>query len=192
MEEINPFENIGDDWYFCSSLNKECRFVSHILRGVTYFIVVEYRSGQTYDLSIKKPDIESFLKGFRLLDKEKEKSEDEIIEQTLKGDYSKFDAGKIKTPKSRFKDDNEKDEPVFLDEKGNKLPPRIVNRNGTQTIGDLRDQLFDAIQLVKEGKMKPQAAKDIANLAQVIINSAKVEIEYRKMADKNKTIKLLD
>lgn len=47
-------------------------------------------------------------------------------------------------------------------------------------IEDLRDTLFETIQMVKEGKMDHEKAKSITELAQVIINSAKVEVDFLK------------
>ena len=49
-----------------------------------------------------------------------------------------------------------------------------------QNINDLRKELFDAIQQVKSGKMKPETAKVISDLGQVLINSAKAEVDYLK------------
>ena len=45
-------------------------------------------------------------------------------------------------------------------------------------INDLRESLFDTIRLLKEGKIGIQEANTIANIGQVVINSAKAEIEY--------------
>lgn len=47
-------------------------------------------------------------------------------------------------------------------------------------IEDLRDTLFETIQMVKDGKMDHEKAKSITELAQVIINSAKVEVDFLK------------
>lgn len=46
-------------------------------------------------------------------------------------------------------------------------------------IEDLRKHLFDAIEAVKSG-MPVDKARAIAELAQVVINSAKVEVEFMK------------
>ena len=45
-------------------------------------------------------------------------------------------------------------------------------------INDLRDTLFDTLNKVKEGTLDPERAKQICEIGQVIINSAKVEIDY--------------
>jgi hypothetical protein len=47
-------------------------------------------------------------------------------------------------------------------------------------IQDLRETLFDTIEQVKEGKMDVEKAKAITNIAQVIVNSAKAEVDFLK------------
>lgn len=47
-------------------------------------------------------------------------------------------------------------------------------------IEDLRDTLFETIEMVKSGKMDHDKAKSITELAQVIVNSAKVEVDFLK------------
>lgn len=49
-----------------------------------------------------------------------------------------------------------------------------------KTISDLRDQLFDTLAKLKTGKIKAEDAKTISEISQVIINTAKVEVEYIK------------
>jgi len=53
-------------------------------------------------------------------------------------------------------------------------------------INDLRDHLFEAIEMLKdeESNMTVEKAEAIAQLSQTIINSAKLEIDYMKVADK--------
>jgi hypothetical protein len=53
-------------------------------------------------------------------------------------------------------------------------------------ITDLRDHLFEAIEMLKdeESNMTVEKAEAIATLGQTIINSAKLEIDYIKVADK--------
>lgn len=50
------------------------------------------------------------------------------------------------------------------------------------TIADLRKHLFDTLQALKdkEKPMEIDRAKAIADVAQVVINSAKVEVEYMR------------
>jgi hypothetical protein len=45
-------------------------------------------------------------------------------------------------------------------------------------IEDLRDTLFDTIDLLKSGKIEVDKAKAIQSIAQTIVNSAKVEVDY--------------
>jgi hypothetical protein len=49
-----------------------------------------------------------------------------------------------------------------------------------KTIEDLRAVLFDTIQAVKDGKMEIDRAKVVSDLAQVMVNTAKAEVEYAK------------
>jgi hypothetical protein len=53
-------------------------------------------------------------------------------------------------------------------------------------IQDLRDHLFDTIEMLKKDdpKMTVDKAKTIADVSQVIINSAKLEIDFIKVKDK--------
>jgi hypothetical protein len=48
-------------------------------------------------------------------------------------------------------------------------------------IEDLRDHLFEIIEMLKENDMELDKAKAIADIAQVIINSAKVEVDFIKV-----------
>jgi Cu/Zn superoxide dismutase len=47
-------------------------------------------------------------------------------------------------------------------------------------INDLRAHLFDAIKGLKDGSIDIEKAKAMSDLAQVIVNSAKVEVDYAK------------
>lgn len=45
-------------------------------------------------------------------------------------------------------------------------------------IQDLRDHLFETIEMLKEGDIDIERAEAITKVAQVIVNSAKVEVDY--------------
>jgi len=47
-------------------------------------------------------------------------------------------------------------------------------------IEDLRETLFDTIEGIKTGKIDVEKAKAITNIAQVIVNSAKAEVDFLK------------
>lgn len=47
-------------------------------------------------------------------------------------------------------------------------------------IQDLRETLFDTIDQIKSGKLDVEKAKAITNIAQVIVNSAKAEVDFLK------------
>lgn len=49
-----------------------------------------------------------------------------------------------------------------------------------KNIQDLRESLFETIDLVKAGKMDVEKAKAITEIAQVIVNSAKAEVDFLK------------
>ena len=48
------------------------------------------------------------------------------------------------------------------------------------SIEDLRNHLFETIELVKDGKMDIQQARAITNASQAILNSAKIEVDFIK------------
>lgn len=59
-------------------------------------------------------------------------------------------------------------------------------------ISGLRSHLFTAIQKLEGGTMKADEAKAMASLAQTIINSAKLELDYKRMIEKTPYIKMLN
>jgi len=52
-----------------------------------------------------------------------------------------------------------------------------------RTIQDLRELLFDTIQGVKNGTIDTDKAKVIGDLSQVMVNTAKVEVDFIKATD---------
>lgn len=62
-------------------------------------------------------------------------------------------------------------------------------RNATMPknkIEDLRNHLFETIEMLKDKEIDVNTAKAISDTAQVIINSAKIEIEFMKQTDDTK------
>ena len=53
-----------------------------------------------------------------------------------------------------------------------------------KTIDDLRTVLFETIEGVKSGKLDIDRAKCISELTQVVVNTAKAEVEYAKVTGK--------
>jgi hypothetical protein len=55
-------------------------------------------------------------------------------------------------------------------------------------IVDLRDHLFETIEMLKDDEQKDfmtiERAKAISNVAQVIVNTAKLEIDFMRAADR--------
>lgn len=58
-------------------------------------------------------------------------------------------------------------------------------------VNALRQHLFDAIEGVKSQSMSIEQAKAIADISQVVINSAKVEVEYAKATGGNEATAFL-
>jgi hypothetical protein len=52
-------------------------------------------------------------------------------------------------------------------------------------IEDLRNHLFEVIESLKDGEIEMDKAQTIADVAQVIINSAKVEVDFMKVVNGN-------
>lgn len=50
----------------------------------------------------------------------------------------------------------------------------------SHTINDLRGHLFDALKGLKDKSMDIETAKAISDISQVIVNSAKVEVDFAK------------
>lgn len=48
----------------------------------------------------------------------------------------------------------------------------------SKNIDDLRTILFETIDAVREGKLDLERAKMVGELSQVMVNSAKVEVQY--------------
>lgn len=51
---------------------------------------------------------------------------------------------------------------------------------------DLREALFGTIDALRQGKMDIETAKAITGVAQTLVNSAKVEVEYVRATGTNK------
>lgn len=47
-----------------------------------------------------------------------------------------------------------------------------------KNINDLRTAMFDTIEQLKKGKIDIETAKAVASVGQVVIESAKLEVEY--------------
>lgn len=50
-------------------------------------------------------------------------------------------------------------------------------------IQDLRNELFDTLKGVKEGKVEIDKARSVCDIAAVIIDSARAETEFVKLSD---------
>lgn len=56
-----------------------------------------------------------------------------------------------------------------------------------KNIQDLRTRLFDVMDSLKEGKMDVKVAQTINESAQVLVNSAKVEVQFMRLTNGNGT-----
>ena len=50
---------------------------------------------------------------------------------------------------------------------------------------DLRDHLFEVLERLKDGDIDIQTAQTMADVSQVIINSAKIEVDFIKVTGSN-------
>ena len=55
----------------------------------------------------------------------------------------------------------------------------------SKTIQDLREHLFDAIKGVRDGSVSIEQAKTISDLSQVIVNTAKVEVDFVRATERS-------
>jgi len=54
-----------------------------------------------------------------------------------------------------------------------------------KTISDLREHLFAAIEGVRNGSVSLEQAKTISDLSQVIVNTAKVEVDFVRATERS-------
>lgn len=71
----------------------------------------------------------------------------------------------------------------------NKTENKMENKNNFQ---ELRSILFDTLRDVKNGKIDEKKAKSISELSQVLINSAKVEVDYLKATGSGGKSKMIE
>lgn len=62
---------------------------------------------------------------------------------------------------------------------GKNLP--AAQGTSDQTISKIREVLFDTLGKVQENKMEEKVARTINNISQTLLNSARIEIEFKKM-----------
>lgn len=55
--------------------------------------------------------------------------------------------------------------------------------NRTNDISELRGHLFEALEQLKKGKISEERARAMSNVAQTIVDTAKVEVEYLKVTE---------
>ena len=57
----------------------------------------------------------------------------------------------------------------------------------SKTIEDLREHLFAAIAGVKDGSVSIEQAKTIGDLSQVVVNTAKVEVDFIRTTERRES-----
>ena len=65
--------------------------------------------------------------------------------------------------------------------------PTPPGGTGGKTIEDLREHLFAAIQGVRDGTLTIERAQTVSQLAQVVVNTAKVEVEFMGAAKRTES-----
>ena len=74
-----------------------------------------------------------------------------------------------------------------------KVVMKVIKRlKGANSIMELRDELLRVLTKTTEGKIDTRQAQAIARVASVIITSAKVQVEYKKLTGKPKKIGFLE
>lgn len=80
----------------------------------------------------------------------------------------------------------------ILDEKLLKIvKPVEMSEQTEDNLTGLRKHLFSAIRKLEGGTMKNEDAKAMAQVAQVIINSAKLEMEFKQLTNEKPTINMI-
>lgn len=57
----------------------------------------------------------------------------------------------------------------------------------SKTIDDLREHLFAAIAGVRDGTLSIEQAKTISELSQVVVNTAKVEVDFVRATERRES-----
>lgn len=72
------------------------------------------------------------------------------------------------------------------------IKPLEMSKQTEDNLTGLRTHLFSAIRKLEGGTMKNEDAKAMAQVAQVIINSAKLEMEFKQLTNEKPTINMID
>ena len=57
----------------------------------------------------------------------------------------------------------------------------------SRNISDLRDHLFEALVDIRNGKMPPDQARVLSEVAKVIVDTAKVEVDYLRLTEEGQS-----
>ena len=72
------------------------------------------------------------------------------------------------------------------------IKPLEMSERTEDNLTGLRKHLFSAIRKLEGGTMKNEEAKAMAQVAQVIINSAKLEMEFKQLTNDKPTINMIN
>lgn len=61
-----------------------------------------------------------------------------------------------------------------------------------QNVKELRDSLIENYKMLKSGTMPISMGKELANTAGKVLNSVKIELEYKHLTGSDKKIEFLD
>ena len=81
---------------------------------------------------------------------------------------------------------------TIIEVKTNKKQEIMEEEKKDNNLKELRILLFDAIRNLKNQKITTEEAKTMSLVAQTIINSAKIEMEYKMLAKEDREVKFLD
>ena len=159
---------LNKEWYFYEPLNTNVRAIkSDYFEGSkTCYIQFTYGFGtseQTKREEFPATDLEMWLKRF----------------QPKKDLTDKFVLPQQKTESVAIL---EKPKPVIIMEES----------KSTRTVHSLREHLFDAMTAVKSKEITAEQGRAMAQIAQTIINSAKIELEYKKAISEKPSVPLLN
>lgn len=158
-------------WCFRSLNNKPLKISFHSTSEIGIYFKLVSSKDQEYEFDIQNKEIDGFLANFYLEAKHLNKPE---------------------TPQNKPVESMPKKEKQQKEQKGSTDYP-IENNPGLTTISDIRGVLFDTLQKLQNDDIDVERAKTISDVSQTLLNSAKLEIQYRQVfgTEENK-VKMLE
>jgi hypothetical protein len=148
-------------------------------------------SEKVTNVVISEHDLDDWIKEFMNvseLSKTKEKKELKLVfisSKELETDVD-VNCNKVELLKeNKLMEENEKNEEVL--ESGEVKESEIKD-----DFDSMRRLLFESMRMVKQGQLDVEKAKSISSMAQTIINSVKVEIDFLKLTGSNDKPKMIN